>query len=186
MKPLLTLILSLSFALTVFGQKESKKPMATNVNDLSRLKKEIVGTWLQGYCGGAEAWVNSFSFDTNGTFNYHPGTPDPNPLASINGYYKIVEDTEAGFVLQLRVISITVNTNYDIDADGNAPSPGLFGYNGWHPKTIPQQDSTFHAHDLSICGTNYGEEGSNIVCPCIQIDRSYRYYKVSDNTEYGK
>ncbi len=188
MKPFSILILSLFLSLSDFGQQTIPDSKFTNESlcSVSHLKKEIIGTWLEGYCGGGEAWVNSFSFDTNGTYSYHPGTPVPNPLSSINGSYEIVQDTEVGYMLKLKVVSITVNTGYEIDADGDAPSPGIFGYNGWHPKTIPQKDSTFHDHKLKICNRKKADGDNDIACSCIQIDLDYTYYKVADYTEYKK
>lgn len=169
----------LFFVIVSSGQKNIPDSEFTNKSlySISHFKKEIIGTWLEGYCSIAETWTNSFTFNADGTYKFQPGGPVPNPLNSINGEYEIVQDTEAGYTLKLKVTSITVNTGYEIDADGDAPNPGIFGYNGWHPKTITEKDSTFHSHKLEICNEVKAEGEIDITCQCIRIDTEYLYYK---------
>jgi len=186
MKTFLILIVSLSFALSANGQAPQKSGIVTNtetknLSGLAQLKKTIIGKWLEGTCSGAEVWTNFFDFYGNGTFKYILGDVAPNPLSSINGYYEIFQDTGSRFILKLRVASITLFTWYSIDADGNAPSPGIFGFNAEKTKTINQKDSIFHDHILKICNTVKEGNGSDIICPCIEIDLWYKYYRISDS-----
>ncbi len=180
-------ILSFFITLATFAQQtthDSAKSKVQKSYHLSHLKKELVGTWYKGMCSGAEVYANTFSFYADGTFKYGLDATTPNPLSTINGRYEIISDTGNSFVLRLKVTSITINTEYTIDAGGNAPEPGIFGYNGWHPKTILQKDSTFHDHILKIFKTVKANNDADFACPSIQIDLLEMYYKISDNKGY--
>lgn len=186
MKGFLILMVAGLFSVGAFGQTLNNSVVAYKESSLSDLKKNIIGEWLEGTCSGAEVYTNYFCFYSNGTYKYLIGTMAPNPLSSINGYYEIRKDTGSRFVLKLRVVSITLFTGYSIDAAGNAPSSGIFGFTTEKTKTIQQKDSIFHEHILKVFSTVKEGNGSDISCPCIQIDLAYRYYKISDNKGYEK